>query len=191
MISQLKPPNLVVKSLTTISTPHRGSAFADYTFKWIGMTNIPRVYKALEFFGFETGAFEQLTQDYMNNSFNPRTPDVDDVRYFSYGALLRPSLTSVFRKSHQIVEAIEGPNDGLVSVESSKWGSYKGTLDNVSHLDLINWTNRLRWYFWELTGHKRTFNAIAFYLDIAGTSKISEKAAPTDSSPDMLAKEGL
>jgi triacylglycerol lipase len=29
-------------------------------------------------------------------------------------------------------------------VESSRWGKYQGTLDNVSHLDLINWTNRLR-----------------------------------------------
>lgn len=69
--------------------------------------------------------------------------------------------------------AAEGPNDGLVSVESSKWGEYKGTLDNVSHLDLINWTNRLRWYIWELTGGKqRNFNAIAFYLHITGMTSI-------------------
>lgn len=27
-----------------------------------------------------------------------------------------------------------GANDGLVSVESSKWGVYKATLDNVNHL---------------------------------------------------------
>lgn len=55
----------------------------------------------------------------------------------------------------------------------------------VSHLDLINWTNRMKWWFWELTGSKRkydlmtafcmkillkdgSFNAIAFYLDICG-----------------------
>jgi triacylglycerol lipase len=45
----------------------------------------------------------------------------------------------------------------------------------VSHLDLINWTNRLKWWIWSLTGKKKNFNAIAFYLDIC----------------DMLAKEGL
>ncbi|KAJ3519516.1 hypothetical protein NM208_g14097 [Fusarium decemcellulare] len=39
----------------------------------------------------------------------------------------------------------EGPNDGLVSVESSHWGTYKGTLLGVSHLDLINWSNRVGW----------------------------------------------
>jgi len=169
MLSQLKPPNVKVLSLTTIATPHRGSAFADYVFKWLGVTNIPKLYKTLEFFGFETGAFEQLTQKYMAESFNPRTPDREGVRYYSYGATLQPHLTSVFRKSHHVIEPIEGPNDGLVSVASSRWGTYKGTLDNVSHLDLINWTNKLRWYFWSLTGYRRNFNAIAFYLDIAGT----------------------
>ena len=155
MISVLKPKGVEVLSLTTIATPHHGSAFADYLFKFIGATNIPKLYKALEFFGFETGAFEQLTNKYMTESFNPRTPDSPDVRYFSYGAQLSPHLTSVFRTSGGIVKAAEGPNDGLVSVESSKWGTYKGTLNHVSHLDLINWTNRLRWFIWRITGRKR------------------------------------
>lgn len=43
------------------------------------------------------------------------------------------------------------------SVQSSQWGDYKGTLIGVSHLDLINWTNRLKWFFWELTGSKRKY----------------------------------
>ncbi len=36
MISQLKPPNVKVLSLTTIASPHRGSAFADYVLDRIG-----------------------------------------------------------------------------------------------------------------------------------------------------------
>lgn len=56
-----------------------------------------------------------------------------------------PPLLSPFRRSHGIISRVEGPNDGLVSVASSQWGSYKGTLVGVSHLDLINWTNRLKW----------------------------------------------
>ncbi|KAK5732803.1 lipase 2 [Elasticomyces elasticus] len=167
MISRLQPPNVKVLSLTTIATPHRGSAFADYLFRWIGTTNLPHLYKTLNYFGLETGAFEQLTMKYMAESFNARTPDVEGIAYYSYGATLRPRLTSVFRKSHNVVQAEEGPNDGLVSVRSAKWGTYKGTLDDVSHLDLINWTNKLRWWIWELTGHRKHFNAIAFYLDIA------------------------
>jgi triacylglycerol lipase len=116
---------------------------------------LPTVYKALEFLQFGTGAFNQLTSSYMADHFNPSTPDVDGVRYFSYGATVHPSLWSTFRQSHRIIEVREGENDGLVSVESSKWGTYKGTLVGVSHLDLINWTNRLRWLVWELTGNKR------------------------------------
>ncbi|KAH5244796.1 hypothetical protein HBI71_190560 [Parastagonospora nodorum] len=136
---------------------------------------IKRIYKVMEYFGFETGAFSQLTQKYMAESFNPRTPDIGDVKYYSYGASLEPNSWSVFAASHAIVKRTEGLNDGLVSIQSSQWGDYKGTLIGVSHLDLINWTNRLKWWLWSLTGSKRNFNAIAFYLDIC----------------DMLAKEGL
>ncbi|KAK6597990.1 triacylglycerol lipase [Botrytis cinerea] len=153
-----------------------GSAFADYCFDeswWHGM--IPGLIKKLNEVGISTGAFTQLTRKYIGEEFNPNTPDDESVRYFSYGAACDPKLWSAFRKSHGIVQKVEGPNDGLVSVESSRWGTYKGTLVGVSHLDLINWTNRLRWLVWELTGNVRKFNAIAFYLDIA----------------DMLAKEGL
>lgn len=101
---------------------------------------------------------------------------------------MEPSIWSAFRLSHRVLAEIEGPNDGLVSVSSSRWGGdagYKGTLMGVSHLDLINWTNRLKWLAGKVTGNKRKlvdcrsyfwnqanvlcrFNAIAFYLDIAG-----------------------
>lgn len=150
----MHPPNVEVLSLTTIATPHRGSAFADYLFNHIGRSNLPKVYKALDFFGIDSGAFRQLTEEYMIDKFNPRTPDVEGIRYYSFGASFQPQLTSVFRQSHRIVQQAEGPNDGLVSVASSQWGTYRGTIENVSHLDLINWTNRLRWYFFQLTGQK-------------------------------------
>jgi hypothetical protein len=42
------------------------------------------------------------------------------------------------------------------SVPSSQWGEYKGTLVGVSHLDLINWTNRMKWWFWGLLGNTQT-----------------------------------
>lgn len=84
---------------------------------------------------------------------------------------MEPSIWSVFRLSHRILAEAEGPNDGLVSVASSRWGGelgYQGTLMGISHLDLINWTNRLKWLAGEVTGNRQQFNAIAFYLDIAG-----------------------
>ncbi|KAJ6147345.1 hypothetical protein N7497_009327 [Penicillium chrysogenum] len=178
MISHIRPEEFKVLSLTTIASPHRGSSVADYVLDQIGADRLPQIYYALNRLSVETGAFAQLTRKYMTETFNPNTPDVDDVRYFSYGAAVEPSIWSAFRLSHRVLAEIEGPNDGLVSVSSSRWGGdagYKGTLMGVSHLDLINWSNRLKWLVGEVTGNKRKFNAIAFYLDIA----------------DMLAKEGL
>ena len=155
MISRLQPDNVEVLSLTTIATPHRGSAFADFCFKIIGPGHLPNIYKVYHKLGISAGAFSQLTRKYMREDFNPNTPDVPGVRYFSYGATLDPRIFSVFWQSHKIVEKEEGANDGLVSVESARWGTYKGTLVAVSHLDLINWTNRLRWWFWAAGGYKR------------------------------------
>lgn len=176
MISHLPPRNVDIASLVTIASPHRGSHFADFLYTDGSPVSLPKLYPLIERLGLGTAAFAQLTQRYMTQTFNPSTPDRPSTRYFSYGAATQePPFLSPFRPSWRLIEEAEGPNDGLVSVESSQWGTYKGTLVGVSHLDLINWSNRMRWTVREWMGIKRTFNAIAFYLDIS----------------DMLAKEGL
>ncbi|KAI1270776.1 alpha/beta-hydrolase [Xylariaceae sp. FL1019] len=158
MISHLQPRNVKVQSLVTVATPHHGSSFADFLIHEIGPERLPSIYKFIRGVGMQTDAFEQLTSTYMNEKFNPYTPDDPDVRYFSYGAMMeRPPLFSPFRQSHSIMSRVDGPNDGLVSVASAQWGSYKGTLVGVSHLDLINWTNRLKWMIRSLAfGHHPT-----------------------------------
>lgn len=176
LISNIHPIKFHVKSLTTIATPHRGSSAADIILREIGAEHLPGIYKLLARLRIDSGAFSQLTRKYMEEEFNPMTtPDDPNVRYFSYGASATPSVFSVFRISHDLVEVLEGPNDGLVSVASSKWGTYKGTLMGVTHLDLINWTNRLKRLAADLTLVKQNFNAVAFYLGVA----------------DMLSEEGL
>lgn len=175
LISRIQPQEFRIKSLTTIATPHRGSCVADMLFRDIGADNITGLYKLLGRMKIGTGAFSQLTNDYINSRFNPVTPNDPEVRYISYGAAAHPHLFSVFRLSHDLAEVIEGPNDGLVSVASSRWGEYKGTLMGVTHLDLINWTNRLKRLAANMSLLTPNFNAIAFYLAVA----------------DMLAEEGL
>lgn len=61
----------------------------------------------------------------------------------------------------------EGPNDGLVSVESAKWGTYLGTLTDVNHLDLVGWVNAARYKWAELRGKAIKFKAATFYLGAA------------------------
>lgn len=137
-----------VRALVTIATPHHGSAIADLLLAQIGPARLPALYRAWHAATrLDSGAFDQLTRRYMRETFNPATQDDPDTAYFSYGAALarKPPLLSPFRSSHAALLRAEGPNDGLVSVESARWGSYKGTLEGVNHLDLINWTNRLRW----------------------------------------------
>ncbi|KAH8887714.1 alpha/beta-hydrolase [Thozetella sp. PMI_491] len=178
MISKLQPSGVDVKALVTVATPHHGTALADYLIDHIGPKRLPRLYTLWErATGWEAAAFAQLTKRYMDE-FNASTPDAPGVRYFSYGAMIGrpPPLLSPFRLSHGLLETLDGPNDGLVSVHSSRWGQYKGTLVGVNHLDLINWSNRLRYAVQKLVwGQQNPFNAVAFYLDIS----------------DMLAKEGL
>lgn len=92
----------------------------------------------------------------MNETFNPSVLDVPEVDYFSYGASLdNPHPWSAFRFSHGVMLEREGPNDGLVSVDSAKWGTYEGTLQGVSHLDIINWYNRTEYYVRMMLGKKR------------------------------------
>ncbi|KAF9204155.1 hypothetical protein BGZ49_005628 [Haplosporangium sp. Z 27] len=205
LISHIKSPHFKVKSLTTLATPHRGSSFADYVMSDIvGKARLEKFWTILNLVGIERGAADNLTTHYISKEFNPNTPDDPDVKYFSFGASYQPGLFSRFRFPWKVINDREGPNDGLVSVESSKWGTYVRTIPNADHMDLMNWVNALAWsrarFPWILGGSSHDpegrpkgafetdsnskdkpkeeaplFNAIELYLEIS----------------DMLYKNGL
>lgn len=115
-------------SITTIATPHRGSSFADH-FMSLASQHLPSVLSLLELLpngGGDGKAFECLTLESMLR-FNEETPDVDGVRYFSWGASYEPGLIDTWKWPHSVILEKEGPNDGLVSVESAKWVSARRT----------------------------------------------------------------
>ncbi|KAH7930541.1 alpha/beta-hydrolase [Leucogyrophana mollusca] len=158
-----------VLSITTIATPHRGSAFADHFIATIGKERMPSVISLLDLLpngGGDGKAFECLTIDSMR-AFNEQTPDVDGVRYFSWGAVYEPGLIDTWKWPHSVILEKEGPNDGLVSIESSKWGTYLGTLSGVNHLDLVGWINTARYKWAEIRGKEIKFKPATFYLGIA------------------------
>lgn len=115
-----------VRSLTTICTPHHGSPVADWFCENFGR-RIPLML-ALQTLGMNlegVGACRLCDC----RDFNARTPDAPEVRYFSYGAAVSLERTTPFlRRAWGIITPREGPNDGLVSVQSAKWGEYLGTL---------------------------------------------------------------
>ncbi|KAK3834651.1 MAG: Alpha/Beta hydrolase protein, partial [Linnemannia elongata] len=146
LISHLQSPHFKVRSLTTLGTPHRGSPFADYVMSDIvGRTRLEAFWTLLGLVGIERGAAENLTTYYLNNEFNPNTPNQPGVSYFSYAASFEPGFFSRFRFPWQVIMNREGPNDGLVSVKSAQWGEYIRTIPNADHMDLMNWVNALAW----------------------------------------------
>lgn len=150
MISHLlkqRSPKFRVNSLTTIGTPHRGSSIASFPF--ISTLLEPLIATLYRSTSLDVRAFTGLTPSYLKDVFNPETPDDPAVAYFSYGA---DGTESVYEKpifyplrfTFEYLMAVEGPNDGLVSVESAHWGDYIRTLQ-ADHIDLINLFNAWKW----------------------------------------------
>ncbi|KAI0673363.1 alpha/beta-hydrolase [Trametes maxima] len=158
-----------VLSVTTISSPHRGSAFADHFLATVGRERMPSVLSLLDLLpngGGDGAAFEFLTVANMRR-FNEETPDVPGVHYFSWGAVYKPGLIDTWKWPHSVVYEKEGPNDGLVSLQSARWGTYLGTLEGVNHLDLVGWINTARYKWAEIMGREIKFKPATFYLGIA------------------------
>jgi triacylglycerol lipase len=115
-----------VRSLTTISTPHRGSYLADW-FLANYRDRVPLLL-AFEAFGVNVDGF-RACRPAVCREFNATTPDVPGVSYFSYGGDVPPGrVTPVLRRVWNLLTAVEGPNDGMVSLTSARWGEYLGTL---------------------------------------------------------------
>lgn len=123
-----------VLSLTTLGTPHRGTVFADW-----GVSRLERIVRPiLEFFGLPTQGFRDVTTSSCR-VFNEKVVDAPGVRYFSVsglhdGSLLHPE----WLLPYHIVKNAEGPNDGVVSLTSSRWGEAHDVWDG-DHLSLVNW----------------------------------------------------
>lgn len=143
-----------INVLVTVSTPHRGSSVAEFILdqpeavrEWLvdmadwvgsniledGSANIRR-------------ALSELTPDYVENTFNEEVPNHPDVEYWSYGCRAGKGtdipINPVFRYLNRYLYEREGVNDGIVSVESARWGNYRGTVD-ADHARQVGLSSRL------------------------------------------------
>jgi triacylglycerol lipase len=125
-----------VLSLTTVGTPHRGTAFADWAVsKWERL-----VRPVLDFLDVPPQAFYDLRTAECRK-FNAQTPDSPKVRYFSvagrhHGAFTDPG----WLLPYNVVLAAEGPNDGVVSQASARYGEAEEVWEG-DHFALVNWAN--------------------------------------------------
>lgn len=169
LASNLHDHTFRILSISTISTPHRGSSFADHFLETVGPERFPSFLSLLDMLpngGGDGSAFSCLTLQAMRE-FNEQTPNVPEVKYFSWGAVYNPGLIDTWKWPHSVILEKEGPNDGLVSVESAKWGTYVDTVEDVSHLDLVGWVNTARYSWAKLRGHNIAFHPATYYLSIA------------------------
>ena len=122
-----------VRSLTTLGTPHRGTAFADW-----GIRRVERLVKPFfDLLGLSREAFHDLTTASCRE-FNEKTPDAPGVRYFSVAARFSLDWTlPEWQLSHRIIARLEGDNDGLVAVSSAKWGEAFEVWEG-DHASLVN-----------------------------------------------------
>jgi triacylglycerol lipase len=114
-----------VAALVTVSTPHRGSPYADWSLKHVA--NRIGLMQLMNSLKIDSGAWADLTTERCAR-FNEMTPDVAGVKYYSISAS-RPwtKVPPWAIHSWRVVYAAEGANDGLVSVASATWGEHLET----------------------------------------------------------------
>jgi triacylglycerol lipase len=159
-----------IASITTISTPHEGSPFANWGVKNLGAL-IPLAAKMK----IDIRAFRDLTTDACRR-FND-TPEVIEfedkmsqkIQIFTYaGRQNYWGVVGILKPAFRIIHSLEGDNDGLVSVKSAKWRDafFQSTLNHTDHLNELGW-----WDLDQLTAFESP-TALAkrihkFYLDVA------------------------
>lgn len=147
MISSLGASGAVA-SLTTISSPHRGSKSIEkipkFLLKTVGaVMNVwmrvlgdrnPDAYRA----------YLSFRADYAEE-FNRNNPDAEGVYYQSYAFVMRCDW--LLWLPHLLIDRIEGENDGLVTADSARWGEFRGikrsnSKRGISHCDEVDLRRR-------------------------------------------------
>ncbi|KAF9265230.1 alpha/beta-hydrolase [Marasmius fiardii PR-910] len=200
LITHCKPEEYMPLSLTTISTPHRGSPFMDWCsenlglgklateekdllarasngetmsekekcdrFSALSLSSLPSSFTTLLMSILDSPAYANLTSTYLQDVFNPATPDNPNVKYFSIAGrmpsvnvwhpfwLPKMVLDDVEQKTRQRLKEKwernnmddsekvlwareeEWGNDGLVTIQSAKWGEFLGVMEGCDHWEL-------------------------------------------------------
>ena len=130
-----------IASIITVSTPHQGSALVRYLLDQpdrLGQVAVA----VMEFIGraaYETAppharaALEELTPDYLEATFNPAHPMPAGIYCASYagqaGKGTDENMYPPLAVPNRILYRLSGLNDGLVAVESARWGLDLGTVE--------------------------------------------------------------
>ncbi|MBX7225011.1 MAG: hypothetical protein K1X55_03215 [Chitinophagales bacterium] len=161
-------------SLTTIGSPHHGSGLADII---VGKIPIGRFAAArlVNIYAMLMGdrrpdslrAVVQVTTEAMKR-FNKEVENHPDVYYQSYASHVNKQYPNImWRTMAGLLYVSDGKNDGIVSIESAKWGNYQGLIQteaspSINHADQVGLT--------QFSGNL-AFDAHNFYLELVRALK--------------------
>jgi triacylglycerol lipase len=126
------------RSLITVGTPHLGTSFAD----WVLRLSPRWIRAALSMWKVPYQAIRELTTEAAKR-FWETTPEVPGLKTVSIaGDCPRSWLGVEWKFPAWLVAQAEGPNDGIVSVASAKWGQRQEVWLG-DHLNIVNRPNRI------------------------------------------------
>ena len=138
-----------IASLTTISTPHFGSELVDFIFnkKYIH-TKLARniTYRLAKLYGDKSPDPHKILEDLTTKNmmdFNQKNLDHESVYYGSYYSVMKGSFDDLSHfLTYRFLKKEAGLNDGIVSMNSSKWGRNHVLIDGknggISHSEIID-----------------------------------------------------
>ena len=139
-----------IASLTTVSTPHRGSELADLIYKQ-KVIHYKIFRKTLDIFGKLYGDTNpdlynvnfQLTSGKMKE-FNENVKMSGKVYFQSLYTTMRNSFDDLmFYYTHSYIKKVTGENDGMVSEQSARWGDNTAKIeDGISHAEIIDYKKK-------------------------------------------------
>ena len=164
-----------VATLTTINTPHRGCIFAEYLLGKVPQAarlKIAAAYNAaMKQVGDPNPDFLAAVTDLTESAClarNEVTPDAPGVVYESVMSYCKKARHGKFplNMTYPIVKHFDGLNDGLVSVESARWGERFTLLEpqgkrGISHGDVVDLNRE----------NIRGFDVREFYVKLAADLK--------------------
>ncbi|MBI5846241.1 MAG: alpha/beta hydrolase [Deltaproteobacteria bacterium] len=166
-----------VATLTSIAGPNRGSYIANLIVYKIPSSLVTIGGKVLDFvYSFLLGDKNpqsvengmELCTDWMADFFNVNVPNVSGVYYQSWASKVKigcPNL--LLNATWLILLNKEGANDGMVSVNSAKWGAFRGVQEaawyspGCDHLTIIG----------QLFGLTPGFSAPDFFVSVVSDLK--------------------
>lgn len=156
-----------IASISTISTPHYGSKTAQ---RWVVHDRLLTVAGTLinlmwKMIGDKKPDFMKAVHSLTPKAmllFNAYYPDASTVYYQSWGASLSDSQDDfIMDLAGRIFCRLDGETDGLVSPQSAKWGNYHGTIERISHRDVVDCRKRDYQHFSATDFHIKLVNELA------------------------------